>query len=145
MEEMITIWVTKWATTRGILKFNARVCSPDGSMVETIDGKYTMYFHKNEWHRTPEEALSRANEMRLNEIKSHEEEIEKLRSMVFIFRSGNVPLGLAKNNLPRPKTETMCPCPVCSGCCCEHVPGLEKYAENCLNRTGGVCSCEREQ
>jgi len=42
------------------------------------------------------------------------------------------------------KTETMCPCPTCSKCCCHKVAGLEDQVGNCVNADEGICKCDED-
>lgn len=47
------------------------------------------------------------------------------------------------DNLPRPVTETTCPCPNCLRCCCNWVKGLDE--DECVNFDEfGRCECGRE-
>lgn len=46
-------------------------------------GSFTLYAFGNEWHRTPEAALARAEDMRAKKIASLRKSIAKLESIVF--------------------------------------------------------------
>lgn len=57
--------------------------SPD--MVRAIGraGAITVTFHGNEWHRTREEAVARAEQMRAAKIASLKKQIAKLEKLSF--------------------------------------------------------------
>jgi len=81
------IYVTKWALTLGILEMEAE---------DDVDGKRldmayvpgvllistSQNFHKREWHRTRAEAITRAEEMRQNKMRSLQKQLMKLSTMV---------------------------------------------------------------
>lgn len=84
--EIFTAWVTKHALTTGIEMVKAelrndisermiRYAADGGLMVSTA--------HGNDWHRTPEAAIARAEEMRTARIKSLQKQIVNLERMVF--------------------------------------------------------------
>lgn len=90
-ETQITAYVTKYALTKGIIqKVEAELCldsQPDGTMIRVKGNgtlsNLTQYFHKNDWSKTPEEALSHTSTMQKNKIKSLHNEIKKLENMTF--------------------------------------------------------------
>ena len=57
----------------------------DGNMigVETGTSNYVIYFHGNDWHRTPLDAITRAEEMRVKKIASLRKSLAKMESMTF--------------------------------------------------------------
>lgn len=75
-------YITKYALTKGILEKEAEECG--NGMIATRE-KWNAYFHGEgkEWHRTKEEAIKRAEEMRKKKICSLEKQIEKLERMKF--------------------------------------------------------------
>lgn len=75
----ITVWVTKWALTSGIIETEAEV--RDEEMVNC--GSRYGYFHGNDWHRTRVAAVQRAEVMRLKKIASLKKQLEKLEKMRF--------------------------------------------------------------
>jgi hypothetical protein len=72
--EKITVWVTKWALTLGVIETDGEVI--DEGMVGC--GRKYGYFHGNDWHRTREAAVLRAEEMRLKKIASVKKQLEKM-------------------------------------------------------------------
>lgn len=80
MTECITIWVSKYALTKGILKVENAETSDDFPIIAMCG--YVSYYG-NDWHRTEAEAIARAEEMRVAKIKSLEKQITKLRAMTF--------------------------------------------------------------
>lgn len=83
MSEMVTIWATKYALTSGVAKYDARIS--DHMAIVREPGSLTMFFHGEgkEWHRTRDSAIHRAEEMRLDKIKSLERQLEKLKKLSF--------------------------------------------------------------
>ena len=80
-DEPIVAWITAYALTKGILKVNGVVChSVSGNMI-----KYGQYetAHGKDWHRTPDAALARAEEMRKDKIASVRKQLTKLENIVF--------------------------------------------------------------
>jgi len=78
---MTKIWVTKYALTEGIEVRDAEI--GDHSIAKWR-GKYNdNYLHGEgrEWHRTPESAEAKAEQMRLAKIRSHHKAIAKLEKM----------------------------------------------------------------
>jgi len=84
------VWVTKYALTKGILKFEKAEDTRDGMVY--VKGEhgfdYGTYFHYEgkDWHRTAKAAFKRAEEMRLGKIESLKKQIEKLKVMDFTKR-----------------------------------------------------------
>ena len=84
--ENITAWVTKYALTTGIQKVIGSVRHETSStMLRYSDpaNGFKEFVHGNDWHRTPEAALARAEEMRKAKIASLKKSIAKLESMMF--------------------------------------------------------------
>ena len=77
---MMKVWITKYALTSGITRHDAELC--DHRMV-----KYgTMQFahvEGKEWHRSYENALLRAEVMRIKKIESLKKSIAMLEAMRF--------------------------------------------------------------
>ena len=88
--EDITAWVTKYALTDGIQKVSGTVRHETSSdMLSYIGSRYDWRecVHGNDWHRTPEAALARAEEMRKNKIASLKKSIAKLEAIKFSAES----------------------------------------------------------
>lgn len=81
--EDITAWVTKYALTDGIQKVSGTVRHETSSDMLSRVG-FRECLHGNDWHRTPEAALARAEEMRKNKIASLKKSIAKLEAMTFM-------------------------------------------------------------
>lgn len=80
-KELIKAWVTKFALTKGIEVVDAEVCHDVNSNM--IVYNKNQYAHGNDWHRSLEDALARAEIMRSAKIESHKKSILKLESMKF--------------------------------------------------------------
>ncbi|MGD9729713.1 MAG: hypothetical protein AB7V39_25510 [Nitrospiraceae bacterium] len=87
--ENITAWVTKYALTSGIQKVGGTVRQTNSNMLvyQAKTSSVMHYSHAwgNEWHRTPEAALARAEEMRKNKIASLKKSLAKLEAMMFMI------------------------------------------------------------
>ena len=84
--ENITAWVTKCALTSGIQKVSGTIRHETSSAMFSYPAKDRGWYdvvHGNDWHRTPEAALARAEEMRKARIASLKKSIAKLESMTF--------------------------------------------------------------
>lgn len=80
---METFFVTKYALTRGILEIKA--IELDNGMIKCTVNSHTTYYHGEgrEWHRTKDEAVKKANEMREKKLASLKKQIVKLESLSF--------------------------------------------------------------
>jgi len=83
--ERIHAWVTKYALSDGIYMVEGDVCHGICGDMLKWGVKYggTATAHGKDWHRTPEAALARAEEMRLAKIESLKKSIRKLESLRF--------------------------------------------------------------
>lgn len=79
---MPKFWVSKYAMTKGVFPVNAEVSQTSSSMLIVRD-MYTYYLHGEEWHRTREAAVARAEEMRIAKIASLKKQIAKIEKMTF--------------------------------------------------------------
>lgn len=83
------VWITKYALTKGILqKETDDFCldtDPTGNMICINDNGYRKYYHGegDEWHKTKDGAIAKAEEMRLKKITSLEKQIDKLENIEF--------------------------------------------------------------
>lgn len=83
---MVTAWVTKYALTQGIFKVEGTIDPRVSETMLTVPGSantFPQYFHGNEWHRTLELAIARAEEMRRAKIKSLEKQLTKVKKIAF--------------------------------------------------------------
>ena len=84
--ERIRAWVTRYALSDGVYMVEGDVCHGICSDMLKWGVKFggTATAHGKDWHRTPEEALARAEEMRLAKIESLKKSIKKLEGLKFI-------------------------------------------------------------
>jgi hypothetical protein len=76
-------WITKYAMTSGILKKRVEDCfDVADTMVEVIGGRHE-YYHGHDWHRTENEAIERANEMKRKKIASLEKQLKAIKALDF--------------------------------------------------------------
>ena len=79
--EKITAWSTKYALTGGIEKLHGEL--RHNSIYDIFSYGAMTSLYGNEWHRTPEAALARAEEMRKARIKSLKNSLAKLKKITF--------------------------------------------------------------
>jgi predicted P-loop ATPase len=97
-DEMVTIYITKYALTQGIYQARGRICHEvNDSMVQVIPEREGMampyYLHGRDWWRTPEEARLDAERRRQEAIKTIEKKLARLKSMTFkikVRKAGDV-------------------------------------------------------
>ena len=83
MSDTIKVFITKYALTEGIIEKDAELCD-DNKMIKVKEkGCFAAYFHGEDWHRTRESAVKRAEIMRDRAIKSAENRILKLKNLKF--------------------------------------------------------------
>jgi hypothetical protein len=80
----MTIFVTKWALTLGIVRYENANVSDESPGDVWLDGKYGMiHFHGNEWHTDYQSAKDDAEKRLARKMFSIEKQLQKLRSMTF--------------------------------------------------------------
>ena len=79
--EKVKAWVTKYALSSGIEFVNGEVNHNVSSSMLSYGVRCVA--HGKDWHRTPEAALARAEEMRTAKIASLKKQIAKLEKMTF--------------------------------------------------------------
>lgn len=77
------VWITKYALTEGIYEAEAEDCFDVSPTMIKVKDEYINYFHGNDWHRTREGAISRANEMKTKRIASLKKQIAKVETLEF--------------------------------------------------------------
>jgi len=78
-DERIRAWVTKYALTEGIQLLEGNVRHE----ISFWHDARSPGFFGEDWHRTPEAAIARAEEMRLAKIESLKKSIKKLEALQF--------------------------------------------------------------
>lgn len=78
------VWITKYALTKGIIEMEVELCE-NPQMVKEAKTEWGNYFHTNgvEWHSNKETAIVKAEEMRMNKLKSLQKQIDKLNKLSF--------------------------------------------------------------
>lgn len=84
--EIFTAWITKYALTTGIDMVQAEWCNDISEKMISYGEQFGlgMKAHGNDWHRTPEAAIARAEEMRAAKIAARRKQLDKLERMVFV-------------------------------------------------------------
>lgn len=86
---MTIVYITKYALTTGVYSAEADV---NGDMaVQAVQREkgsvYAQYFHGKDWHLTEDEALDRAEEMRIAKLKSLDKQMKKISALKFTIKS----------------------------------------------------------
>ena len=82
-EKNVVVWITKYAFTSGVERVMATI--HDDGLVSYGRPWYEEMFYAqgNDWHRTPEAAISRAEQMRTAKIAALKRNIARLENLVF--------------------------------------------------------------
>lgn len=79
-----TAYISKYALTWGVFEKEVEDCfhiSPH--MVVSVGDRHSSVYYKGDWHRTREEAIAKADEMRLKKIASVQASLKKLENLKF--------------------------------------------------------------
>jgi len=86
-------FITLHALTVGIQEVEVEDCFDSPTVVKAVEG-YPEYYRGREWHRSREEAIARAENMRSDriaslkkQIKKREEQIKRLEKRTIRFRT----------------------------------------------------------
>ena len=79
------VWISKYALSGGIFEMEVAEPYDSGSnLVQNRDNRLQMFHEQGkEWHCTQEGAFIRAEQMRLEKLRSLEKQITKLMSLKF--------------------------------------------------------------
>ncbi|NIP54118.1 MAG: hypothetical protein GWN00_01475 [Aliifodinibius sp.] len=81
-DDVIEVYVTKYALTTGIYKINAQISSKYPKLIRDVnfpDG----FYRGNEWHTDFESAKITAQEMAKKKLKSLEKARDKINKLIF--------------------------------------------------------------
>lgn len=81
---MITVWITKYALTTGIM--TEQVEEPTTHAPNMVCARamgFSAYFHGKDWHRTKGGAVLRAEEMREAKLVSLRKQITKMEKLTW--------------------------------------------------------------
>lgn len=79
-------FITKYAMTKGIIEADGERCTSSGSPDMIAVGPKNIlrqYYHREDWHRTRESAVKRANEMRSAKLKSIDKQRKRIAALTF--------------------------------------------------------------
>ena len=77
------IYITKYALTKGIIEADGQIEDNCVSVRDLNNSLTTQYFHEGEWYDNKNDAIKKAEEMRLNKIDRLKNQIKKLEKMTF--------------------------------------------------------------
>lgn len=76
-------WITKYALTSGIFEAEGSVTRQGGFRGRPVQGGLDQYFYGADFHLTKEEAITRAEEMRVRKLQSLDKQIKKVSALKF--------------------------------------------------------------
>jgi hypothetical protein len=77
----IKVWISKYALTTGIIEKEVRI---NDELAVSVESQLDSYYGEGkQWHKTKEDAIKRAEEMRKRKIISVEKQLKKLKEMKF--------------------------------------------------------------
>lgn len=90
--EKVRAWVTRYALSDGVYMVEGDVCHGICSTMLKwrVKSGGTATAHGKGWHRTPEAALARAEEMRIAKIESLKKSIKKMEALQFIAQTAPI-------------------------------------------------------
>lgn len=76
------VWVTKYALTNGIEEVEVNV---NENLASVVGARFPTYYHGEgkEWHRTREQAVKRAEDMRAARLKSLSKQVKRIEALTF--------------------------------------------------------------
>lgn len=81
-DKIFTAYITKYALSSGIKITTVEMSNISANMVQDLSDRWGLY-HGKDWHRTREEAIKRAEEMRMAKRASLTKQIAKLVKLDF--------------------------------------------------------------
>jgi hypothetical protein len=80
----VKVWISKHALTNGAVDQRIGDPTDHGAFyVERSEFSAAEYYRRGEWHETYEQAVERAEVMRLAKIRSYEKRLKQLKAMKF--------------------------------------------------------------
>lgn len=80
---MTLIYVTKYALTRGVFTVEAEVKSDKTMAWYRPKGGFRDYLHGNDFQLSAEEAVARAEELRIKKLQSLDKQTKKISALKF--------------------------------------------------------------
>lgn len=82
--EILDVWITKYALTEGIQTARAERCKGNEDMIRAGGG----YFHRSDWHCSEADALARVTQMLQGQRKSVAKKLAKLDKLEAALKAG---------------------------------------------------------
>jgi len=78
------VWISKYALTQGIFEMDAEQSENFPEMINRVGNHIeTYHVEGRDWHLTKEDAIKKAEEMRLKKIESVKKQLSKLEKLKF--------------------------------------------------------------
>lgn len=85
MTERFTVYITLYALSSGIFEAEVEMTTSEKTVYHPSDRiGCSRCYHKPHWHETREEAIERAEQMRLKKIASLEKQLKKIKKLNFM-------------------------------------------------------------
>ena len=81
--EKLDAYISKYALTAGIRTETVETCTSGSGAVFRVTPSWSTYYPKGTWHRTREEAVAKAEAMRVKKIASLKKQIAALEVLKF--------------------------------------------------------------
>lgn len=78
------VWISKYALSTGVseVDVDAKVMK-GGALTFRSDTGYQVYYSASDWHNSKEQAIVKAEEMRIRKLQSLEKQIKKVSALKF--------------------------------------------------------------
>jgi len=77
-------WISKYALTQGIFEIESNSDPSEKLISHRLNGMTVSYYEEGkEWHKTKEEAIARAKDLKIKKIANMKKQIAKLEKMEF--------------------------------------------------------------
>lgn len=83
MAERFTAWISKYALTEGVFSDEVEDRFDISPTMVSSTTKSSAYYQNGAWHRTREEAVEKAEKMRLARIAALKKQIKRLATLSF--------------------------------------------------------------
>lgn len=80
------VFITKYAMTKGIIEMDGERCTSFGSpdmIVVGVKNGFQQFYHGEDWHRSRESAVKRANEMQSAKLASIDKQRKRIATLTF--------------------------------------------------------------
>lgn len=77
------VYISKYALSVGVFEVDGELTREGGISYTPQDGGLRQYYYGSDWHHTKEQAVAKAEDMRIRKLKSLDKQIKKISSIKF--------------------------------------------------------------